>query len=233
MALEINCADVESFKKRLSRHLKLSCEIVVNDNRSTMLSVLDRGRGWARLSLHRMFLDAPEKVISAIAHYVRGTAAVVPEEEFLLRGYIQSNLSRFNYTSELKRRVLVSQGAVYDLRALYEGLNREYFQSRLDLQITWFGYQKKARGHRVTFGQYYDHLKLIKIHRMLDDRFYPEYFVRFVIYHEMLHEVVPGYMDERGVYRIHGENFKCEERAFKEYEQAIAWEKRHKMHFFK
>lgn len=63
---------------------------------------------------------------------------------------------------------------------------------------------------------------------MLDDAFYPPYFVAFVVYHEMLHNVVPGKTDAMGYYRVHTPEFKRLEKQFAEYDMAMKWEKKHK-----
>lgn len=223
---------IEELCQKLQMHLDCDLELVINENKSTMLSVLGKDRKRTRVSLHRMFLDAPEEVISAVAHYVRGTRRERHTKDLLIRGYIQTNLSRFNYSPLVDKEKLESVGRHYDLTKMYEYLNERYFNNRLQLNICWFG-TKRRRRSRMVFGQYFEHLKLIKIHRLLDDPFYPPYFVEFVVYHEMLHDVVPGYIDEKGLFRTHGAEFKAREREFKEYHRATAWEKAHRDHFFK
>lgn len=225
-------ACVEEFREKISKHLNIELELVINENRSTMLSILERKRDRARLSMHRMFLDAPENVISAIAHYVRGTRREQMGQKHVLRGYIQNNLARFNYSHKLDKNKLIVKGAYYNLHLIYETLNHKYFQGKLQLDITWFGSPSHRRRTRIIFGQYYDHLKLIKIHRMMDHPFFPDYFVHFVIYHEILHEVVPGYVDARGIFRSHGEEFKRRERQFVDYEKATFWERANKKKLF-
>ena len=219
-----------SLKDKLRRFLKRDLELVINENRSTMVSLQKAKK---RLSLHKMFLEAPDPVIEAVAHYVRGTRKDAPKRNLVLRGYIQENLARFDASHRIDRAKLVQKGRVYDLKPFYNQLNREYFNGELELGITWFGSWGRNCRSRVTFGQYHDNLRLIKINRILDDPFFPEFFVRFILYHEMVHAVVTGYVDERGRFCIHGKAFKERERQFEHYEKAAAWEKRNKKHFFK
>lgn len=223
----------ESLSSKLRKHLKMDLELVINENRSTMLNLLEKRRGSARLSLHKMFLDAPEDVIEAIAHYVRGTRKKRSEQALVLRGYIQQNLSRFEASHQLDRTKLVQEGRVYNLEPLYHELNHRYFEGSLALAVTWFGAWGRNNRSRITFGQYHDNLRLVKMHRILDDPFFPQYFVSFVLYHEMLHAVVPGFVDERGRFCTHGKAFKERERLFELYPEAIAWEKQNKKHFFR
>lgn len=219
---------LEVFKERLSRKLNLDLELKVNENHSTMLRLLNRNWRKARLSVHRMFLEAPDPVISAIAHYVKGSRRGWKEQSLILRGYIQTHLSTLDYSHTLRPGSCIAQGEMYDLQALYDTLNETYFQKALNLSISWFGEKKCRNRSRIVYGQYLDTKKLIKIHRLLDDPFFPPYFVSFIIYHEMVHSVVPGFIDEKGYYRIHGPLFKAQERAFEEYERAIDWERSNK-----
>ncbi|MCH9627317.1 MAG: hypothetical protein S4CHLAM2_09530 [Chlamydiales bacterium] len=225
--------DVCSLTAKLQEHLKIDVELVINENRSTMLSILEKRRNRARLSIHKMFIDAPDEVIGAVAHYVRGTRRNGGGHNSVLRGFIQENLPRFDVSNRLDSTRLVQAGRVYDLNPLYRQINQHYFEGELELALTWYGNWGRNSRRRVTFGLYQENLKLVKMHRILDDLFFPEYFVAFVLYHEMLHAVVPGYKDEWGYFRVHGPAFKERERLFEHYEQAIAWEKKNKKHFFR
>ena len=197
----------EQLLQSLNKHLKIKLDLLINNNCSTMLSLLEKRRGYARLSLHQMFLYAPEEVIAAIAHYVRGTRKDRPFQNLILRGYIQKNLS------------------------LYDNSHRVNKQ-KLTFQITWYGVSGRKKRTRLIFGQYNETLKLVKIHRVLDDPFFPDYFVSFIVYHEMLHGVVPGHIDEKGWYRTHTKLFKEKERNFMQYRVASEWEKKNKKYIF-
>lgn len=222
--------NVDQFKERLGKYLKLQLEVIVNENRCTMLSLLEKKRDRARLSVHQMFLDAPEEIISAIAHYVQGSRGR-SERDILLRTFIQRNLSQADGSHLLDKKTLKPNGQVYQLDQLFASLNEQYFSGQLSLPITWYGRAVRSRS-RITFGQYDEQLRLIKIHRMLDDPFVPEFFVSFVIYHEMLHSVVPGFFDHKGLFRIHGSAFKKREKAFQFYQEVVSWEKKFKEYFF-
>ena len=160
-----------------------------------MLNLLEKNRTSVRLSVHKMFLEAPDPVISAIVHYVRGTR----KEGSVLRAYIHDHFAKVNYTHLVQEQKLVHAGNLYHLKELYTAVNKKYFDGELDLAITWYGRPSRQKWRtRITYGQYLSGLRLIKIHCMLDDLFFPEFFVAFVVYHEMLHSVVPGSLDRRG-----------------------------------
>lgn len=216
-------------KQRLCKHSGFDLDIILNENRCSMLTVLGKRGRWAKLSLHRMFLDAPEDVLTAIAAYIKEK----DEASFqIIRSYISSMRHRVDYSHRLKTSSLYTRGKVYDLQEIYDEVNWEYFQGKLKLWITWFDRSNKKRGSRVVFGQYLNALKLIKINKMLDDAAFPKYFLDFIVYHEMLHHKIPSYLDEKGVLRVHSKEFKEKERAFKQYKQAKAWELEHRHQFF-
>lgn len=227
--------NLTQFQHKISKYLNLKLDLRINDNRSTMLHVLEKRGGMARVSMHRKFLEAPEEVIAAIAHYVRGTSRATHDVHRVLRTFIHSHCVTSSSHPRMDEAVLETCGATYDLKKLFDALNAHYFRNQLRLQVTWYGHLRRrtARPRRLTFGLYYDSLKLIKIHRILDDPFFPSYFVSYVVYHEMLHSVVPGVVDEKGHLRVHTPSFKEREREFVDYDKAMHWERVHKEQIFR
>ena len=54
----------------------------------------------------------------------------------------------------------------------------------------------------------------------------PRYFVEFIVFHEMLHQVWPTTVTENG--RVHHPPaFRARERTFPQYEAALRWEREH------
>ncbi len=113
---------------------------------------------------------------------------------------------------------LYDRGSVYHLRELYDEVNKEYFNSELKLKITWFGNALKLPKRRMTLGSFTSELKLIKIHRFLDQEQIPKTYVKFIIYHEMLHYVAPPVVKKWARRKIHHAHFLALEKQFKEYE---------------
>ncbi len=205
----------------------LNLKIKINDNCSTMLSVR-----WepdhTRVSLHRMFLQAPKNVMEELACYIKQKGKVGPE----VKAFIESNLPELDYSSQLNPKKLQVAGNVYNLREIYDNLNSEYFNEEVDLFITWFGKPGFKPKSKLTFGLYQDPLKLIKINRLLDSILIPDYFISFVVYHEMLHKVCRSFVDERGINHSHTLEFKEREREFKHYELSQEWIENNKMRLF-
>lgn len=219
---------LDAFQKKIEGQLGKKLWLKINDNRSTMLSVR-----WepdcTRVSMHRMFLEAPQNVMEELACYIRQEKKMIAP---VVKSFIEDGLHRLDYSHLIDRDKLCTQGKVYNLQRLYDELNREYFKGSLKLNITWFSQRKRINRSRLTFGLYQDPLKLIKVNRLLDSLSVPIYFLRFVIYHEMLHCACPAYIDEKGVQRMHGKPFKEKEKEFVEYKRALKWLRDNKTRLF-
>lgn len=217
-----------AFQERLELSSGRKLKLKINDNRSTMLSVKWEPDG-TKVSLHRIFLEAPKNVMDELACYLR------QEEDNIgstVRAYIEENLKNLDYSHQLDKSKMYSQGHVYNLQKVYNDLNNEYFDGELNLHITWFGKAIQKGSSRVIFGLYYDQSRLIKINRLLDSPSFPDYFVSYVVYHEMLHHVCPSYFDNKGQHQIHTKEFKAREVKFKYYDLAQTWIKENHASFF-
>jgi hypothetical protein len=214
-------------QQKLQAGLRKPVKVKINDNRSTMLSVR-----WdpecTKVSLHRLFLDAPRNIMDELACYVRREQGDISHN---VRAFIEEKLKLFDYSHELDLKRLHSQGTVYNLQKIYQNLNEKYFEGKLRLFITWFGKPQAKTRSRLTFGLYHDPLKLIKINRLLDSPSFPDYLVSYVIYHEMLHHVCPSYY-ENGMHRIHTREFKEREKEFEHFDLAQNWIKTHSEYLF-
>lgn len=219
---------MSSFQREVEIRSRRKLKLKINDNRSTMLSVK-----WepdcTKVSMHRIFLDAPQNIMDDLACYISRTHKNMTPH---VRAFIEDNLKKLDYSHLVDRSKLYVQGNVYNLKELYDEINAEYFDSKLKLSLTWFGKPNQRYRSKVTFGLYHDQLKLIKINRLLDSPSYPRYLVSFIIYHEMVHHVCPSYVDEKGVLRIHSKEFKEKEAEYKYFDLAQAWIRKHKTQFF-
>ncbi len=219
----------DSLQQKLEVRSGMKLKLTINNNRSTMLSVRWEPRRSARVSLHRMFLRAPRNVMDALACYIRGDHKVVAPS---VKAFIEHNLRGFDYSNEVNRSKLITQGTVYNLQQIKQEINDQYFSRPLKLTITWFGSHQTKNKSRMTFGLYYDPLKLIKINRLLDSPSVPRYVIAYVIYHEMLHNVCPAYVDEKGITHVHSKEFKEREAKFHHFSAAQTWLKENQERFF-
>lgn len=216
--------------QNLATMSQMNVDLVINDNRTTMISILRRKRNYIKLSVHRMFLGASDKVVEAMVDFIRSQKT--RNSSALLRDYINTHLPTFSYEDKIDPSKLVTMGEVYDLKLIYHKLNRTYFKNKLDLNITWYGMPKKKKGRHMTYGLYQDTLKLVKIHRLLDRRVIPSFYVEYVVFHEMLHAVYKPTLGEKCTH-IHTPAFKRAEKQFEYFDEAIAWEKKSQRLFFR
>src|SRR4030081_1965719 len=107
------------------------------------------------------------------------------------------------------------EGEYFDLKAIFDKLNAEYFNNALKgYAITWGRRRKLPPKEYFVFGTIQEEDRLIRIHPMLDARFVPAWFLEYVMYHEMLHAFVPDKFDRSGRRIVHHEKFNLRERKF-------------------
>lgn len=213
-----------SLQNRLELETKKRVELRLNNNRSIMLSVKWEPNK-TKISLHKFFLTAPENVLESLVNYVKCHRGKMAPD---IKSFIEENIRKLDYSHTLDKGRLSVQGKYYNLRNIFDELNSEYFSEKLNLCITWFQQKAKRGRSQVTFGTYNEPLKLIKINQMLDSDKFPDYFVSYVIFHEMLHNFLPCFYDKNGRLRVHHKEFKIKEKCFRDYERAKVWIKKNR-----
>ena len=127
-----------------------------------------------------------------------------------------------------KRIHLYPMGITYNLLEIFDELNREYFDAKLSLPITWFGNPLREAKSKRTLGSFHFETSLIRIHRLLDHPHFPPYLISYIVYHEMLHSLYPPLKRRRKGRRVHHSTFEEKEKEFRDYALARAWEKKHR-----
>lgn len=217
---EVLFTRAESLAKQISSELGLPVRLAVTDNRSTMVS-FRRATSALQLRLHHMFLDAPAPVVRAIADYAgrgRRSAGSVLDE------FIRVQQPRIRKFRDSRSGALVARGRAYDLQELFEVLNDRYFQGGIQADIGWGRFGARRRRKSIRLGVYDHQTREIRIHPALDRPEVPRYFVEFIVFHEMLHQLFPSANDV-GRRIHHPRAFRDREKAFPHYDAAIAWEK--------
>lgn len=237
----------EGARQALERKLKAAAPgkvvlLSITDNRHSIISHSMR-QGVLHARIHHMFLDAPARVLNALVRYViRGDK----HASILVGNYIEANGSRL-----ARRRAraipLFAKGNHHDLLGIFNELNERYFGGSCHALITWGKKQpRRSESARksIRLGSYSNLERLIRIHPSLDRKWVPRYFVAYVVYHEMLHHMIPsarGSMHggrgaslalasargEASRRVLHPPEFLERERLFRKYERALDWERRH------
>jgi hypothetical protein len=200
--------------------------VAVTDNRRTMVSIRKRG-DHHHVRLHHMFLAATPEVVTALGRYFsRGDRYA----SRLIDRFIAANQDRIKSGNPRSTQQFEPVGTVHDLAEILRSLSERYFDGRVEIPITWGRHartQRRRHSRRtIRMGTYLIDEKIIRIHPALDQSFVPRYFVEWVVYHEMLHHVIPmPVVNGRRVY--HSDEFRARECLYEEYERAKSWEETH------
>lgn len=186
-----------------------------------------RSRRGAELRLHHMFVDAPEDVREALGRWLLvGRRARRACER--LDTWIHAQLAA---TPTQRRRVRLSpEGDVHDLAPLVRALLETEFSADFDATrpapgVTWGRRAASRSRHSLRLGSYEPEAHVVRMHPVLDQAGVPEWFVRFVLKHELLHAVHPPTREPNGRWVLHGPEFQQRERAWPEFRAAEAWER--------
>jgi hypothetical protein len=197
-------------------------ELRLTNNHYSMISVRRKSDGY-RLRLHQMFVGAEPRVVRALARYVVHNDR---RASTLLGEFIEQHQHIIRQQTRRPRNLTMrTAGHHHDLQAIFARLNVAYFGGLLEARITWG--PDAARGQRrrsIKMGSFAVEDRIIRIHPVLDQESVPDFFVAWIVFHEMLHgkhEV----LRENGRRRFHTPAFLAEEREFPDYAQACAWEK--------
>lgn len=118
-----------------------------------------------------------------------------------------------------------SEGRFFDLRAIFNRMNARYFRNRLrDYTITWGRYRGVRPKNSIVLGTIQEVDRMIRIHPLLDRQFVPQWYVEYVVFHEMLHAMVPDRYDSAGRRVVHHEGFLKKEQRYRHYRRSIEWE---------
>ncbi len=181
------------------------------------------GRVYVRIS--DLLESAPPEVIRALAFLLvaRLLSRKAPRDhERTYRAYaFKPELLR---ASDLTRRqrgrkmISTSSGRVYDLERMFARLNRRHFGGEMEMPVlTW-----SQRRTRSILGHHDAAHNTITISKTLDSADVPEWFVEYIMFHEMLHIKHPARIIKGRRY-YHTQAFRTDERNYPRYQQAQDW----------
>jgi hypothetical protein len=214
-------AAAERLADEVSARLGRPVRLVVHDNRHTMVSFRREGAA-VQLRVHHLFLGAPPEVVEALAGFAgAGKRGERPEASRRIDAWVRAHRDRI---APPRTGGLVPRGRVHDLQAILDRLNAEHFGGSVEVRIGWGRSGALPGRSSIRAGVYLHAARAIRIHPALDREDVPEFYVASVVFHEMLHQVVPP--AERGGRRsIHGREFRRRERTFPDHARASAWER--------
>lgn len=211
----------EALRAELTERTGKAIRLHLTDNRSRMLSLRpDPAGGYLSLRLHHMFLDAPPPVRAALATWVQNPKDGAAGK--IIDAFVRAHKDRIRSKTPRSIRVRTT-GRHFDLKALYATVNAHFFNNAVQAHITWGRMPTRRVRRSIRFGSYNHEHRLIRIHPLLDQEFVPQYIVRYIVFHEMLHAMLGVEESPNGRRRLHPPRFRKMEQAYPDYERAAAW----------
>lgn len=220
-------------EKRLRRYLKKysarKVSLTLTDNKKAIIKASHSEGGIVNLTLNGMFLDAPSSVLRALARFLKKPDT--KRKRNVSKLFHESGLNITKKVKHKKSALLRHQGKYFNLKDIYDKINRRYFKNKVKAFITWGGEDSKKRRYSISFGSYNWDSRIIRIHKALDRCSVPQYFIEYIIYHEMLHVYIGLKRDGRGRRKAHNKEFREKEKDFFHFDKAVKWEKKNLWRF--
>lgn len=214
--------DAAGLQEELARRCGFQVQLHLTDNRRRMVSARNRGRGVVEVRLQRIFLDSLPEVLDEIASLLSGRRT----DRAALRRFVNE---RFEEQAAIAPRCEPSpertRSSHHDIASYAAEINRIYLNGRSTARVVW-GRRSSRRSRRsIRFACYDPERNLVIMNRKLDNPAIPAYFVEYVLFHELLHEVLGIGERKDGRRDIHGSLFKLMESTFPDHEKARRYEK--------
>lgn len=178
--------------------------------------------GILKVRLSDILLDAPESVISALMGILlhKLFRKRVPATQRRLYSDYVNRPEVLDRIQEVRRKrgrkqIQSPKGDVFNLLAIYQQLNADYFDDQLQIDRIGWSPGKSRR----TLGHFDAAHNAIVVNSRLDSPAVPEYVVTFIVYHEMLHAHF-GEEVSNGRRLVHHRRFREAERAHPDYRRA-------------
>lgn len=213
---------VENLKKALEEKINSNFKLKTTKNSRIILQIENKPDGEKIIKVHSCFIDATSDIIDTIVRVVLGKKN--KHDKNKLVEYAKSAMLH-----QLGHNVRIDcDGNYYNLKRIFDLLNERYFKNKVSCSITYGKHFHKKRSRSIIFGNYDTGKNLIRINRALDSPAIPEFFVRYIIFHEMLHAYL--HLSNRTCSK-HSKEFKKIEASYPEFQMAEKWKKEN-LHIF-
>lgn len=195
------------------------------------------------IRLSSFFADATPDVQAALVTWLKATKRSRKSEASraanrTLDAFIEEGLRRTPAPPRRKSNES-PRGAAHDLRPLLRGLvsgplaefRPRDFTPRGLPTVAWGRRGKSQAQSSLQLGSFHDDQNHIRIHAVLDQPAVPLFFVRFVLFHELLHATRSAGALRNPLFmagRLHHDKaFRDRESAYGDFDLAMEWQKRH------
>jgi hypothetical protein len=183
-------------------------------------------RAGLRVRMNRAFGRAPEVVRVAVADWLRvgrhARAACRQLDEWIA--------SIVDTLGPPRVPRILARGAHHDLGEITLGLLALEFRSlpeeRRASGVTWGRRGPRGAMRSLQLGSFDPETALIRIHPVLDQPSVPRWFVRYVLFHELLHAELNQPCSGAKRSQHHGREFRRREAAYPDTARALAWQTR-------
>ena len=202
--------DRASLHRFLSEDLGRPLSLSLTKNRVSMLNYCKRADGSISLRLHEKFVEAPKPILLALHRYLRTQRKT---DWAKITMYVQT----LDPTTHSRKRKLKTLGQVYDLNSIRKRVNAIHFQNNVPCHIGWGTTRAVGQKRRsIRYGSCDIKERIIRIHPLLDQCKVPAAFVDYIVFHEMLHLVIPPRRAGH-IWQVHPPEFRHLERRYPGY----------------
>lgn len=229
--LELGLEDAPTFAAILNQRCISNISITSSRRlRRAWRARMNRFTGLRSVEVPSILDDAPREVKDAVIDWAlllsrrqsdsRGRRRDLERRVF---SYISMLGPKSRNRSNVDPRCFETVGTVYDLREVFDSVNKTYYGGMVASFLRW-GKHPLRSFQSVRVGQ--DGLKynLITIASMYNRSDVPRCAIEGILHHEMLHIACPP-LRRNGRNVIHGREFKAREREFPGYSDWTEWEK--------
>jgi SprT-like family len=179
-------------------------------------------QGRLRVRLSDLLQGAPEPVLKSIVHILIAKIYRKPIDAghaSRYRRFVNSRemVERAHRLRQIRgrKRLESAQGRHYDLEEVFDALNLRFFHGLLGRPL--MSWSAECARHRL--GHYDPAHNAIIVSRIFDQPQVPRCAMEYIVFHEMLHLKHPVKIN-RGRRTVHGKEFREDERAFPQIEEA-------------
>lgn len=173
----------------LTHIASIPIRLTLTRNRTSIIAVrVFRGQ-YATVRMHEEFLRAPNEIISSLGLYIRTTR----RDHWRKVSTFARNLALPPTPTRSRNRPAPKPSRFHDLQAITREVNHSHFQNQIQCVAQW-GRAPARRPRRrasIRFGSWNEQSRTITVHPLLDSPDVPESFVRYIVFHEMLHAASP------------------------------------------
>jgi hypothetical protein len=215
--------DWESF---LSRQLGREVRVRYGRARRQVIVAFPE-RASLRVRMNQAFGQAPQPVRTAVVDWLRaGRKAREACRE--LDRWIASILTTLGPPRTPR---ILARGAHHDLGEISAELLEHEFAALPPAQrpsgVTWGRRGSRSARHSLQLGSFDPETALVRIHPVLDQPAVPRWFVRYVLFHELLHAELNEACQGGRRAQHHGREFRRREQAYPGTAPAMTWQQEH------